>query len=56
MAWKPWYEQLAEMNNKAEKEEFMKGIFGGSRLDRAPKAALLIAGYIGLKGLIKKKK
>lgn len=55
MAWKPWYEQLAEMNNEAEKKEFMKGVFGYKSMDKAPIIAGLIAGYIGAKVASKKK-
>lgn len=55
MAWKPWYEQLAEMNNESEKQEFMKGVFfSGSGASKGPVIAGLVAGYLGVK-LAKKK-
>lgn len=57
MGWKPWYEQLAEMNNEAEKKEFMKGVFGGRRsTNTGPIIAGLVAGYLGAKVATKKKK
>lgn len=28
MAWKPWYERMAEMDSADEREEFLKGVFG----------------------------
>lgn len=28
MAWKPWYERMAEMDSAEEREEFLKGVFG----------------------------
>lgn len=55
MAWKPWYEQLAEMNNEAEKKEFIRGVFGAKPSNKAPIIAGLIAGYVGAKIANKKK-
>lgn len=56
MGWKPWYIQLAEMNNEAEKKEFMKGVLGGRKsLDSGPIIAGLVAGYLGAKVATKKK-
>lgn len=57
MGWKPWYEQLAEMNNEAEKREFMKGVFGGRKYGASgPIVAGLMAGYLVSKIATKKKK
>lgn len=28
MAWKPWYDRVAEMDSAQEREEFIKGVFG----------------------------
>ena len=46
MAWKPWYERAAEMENAAEVEEFMKGIFGQRPKLTRPIVAGLVAGYV----------
>jgi len=56
MAWKPWYEQLAEMDNVSEQQEFMRGVFGFRPKDKQPIIAGLIGGYIGAKVATKAKK
>jgi hypothetical protein len=44
MAYKPWYMQVAEMNNQHEREEFMKGVFGFRPKEKRPVVANLIMG------------
>lgn len=44
---KPWYEELAEMNNAHERENFMRGVFGFRPKERTPILAMLVAGYVG---------
>ena len=44
MAWKPWYQEVAEMNNQQEREEFIKGVFGFRPKEKRPNVAALIAG------------
>jgi len=44
MAYKPWYEQVAEMNNQQEREEFIRGVFGFRPQEKRPAIASLIAG------------
>ena len=44
MAWKPWYEEVAEMNNQHEREEFIKGMFGFRPKEKRPIIAGLIMG------------
>ena len=56
MAWKPWYERLAEMNGKEEAEEFMRGVFGFRPKNTQPIVTGLIAGYVGGKVAAKAKK
>jgi hypothetical protein len=56
MAWKPWYEQVAEMNNESEKQEFVRGVFGFKPIDRGPIIAGLVAGYLGAKVATRKQK
>ena len=62
MAWKPWYEQVAEMNNQHEREEFIKGVFGFRPTEKRPIVAGLIlastAAYVagGIKTVSKAKK
>ena len=50
MAYKPWYEQISEITSVAEKQEFLKGVYGGYGNERStnlPVIAGLIAGYLG---------
>jgi len=47
MAHKPWYEEVAEMNDKNEREEFVRGVFGFRPKEKQPIVAMLVAGYIG---------
>lgn len=28
MAWKPWYERVADMGSAREQEQFLRGVFG----------------------------
>jgi|LakMenEpi03Aug12_release.lakeMendotaPanAssembly.Ray.scaffolds.fasta_scaffold05250_1 hypothetical protein len=59
MAWKPWYERAAELQNAAEVEEFMKGVFGQRPKLTQPIVAGLVAGYASGKAaekLVKKAK
>jgi hypothetical protein len=44
MAYKPWYEQAAEINNQGEREEFIRGVFGFRPTEKRPAIASLIAG------------
>jgi hypothetical protein len=56
MAWKPWYEQVAEMNNQHEREEFIRGAFGFRPKEKNSIIVGLIAGYVGGKVAAKKAK
>ena len=56
MAWKPWYERLAEMDSTSEQQEFMRGVFGFRPKDKQPIIAGLIAGDVGGKIATKAKK
>jgi hypothetical protein len=56
MAWKPWYKQVAEMNNQHEREEFIRGAFGFRPKEKQPIVAALIAGYVGGKVASKAKR
>ena len=44
MAWKPWYQEVAEMNNQHEREAFIQGVFGFRPKEKRPNVAALIAG------------
>ena len=44
MDYKPWYMQVAEMNNQNEREEFIKGVFGFRPKEKRPIVAGLIMG------------
>ena len=66
MAYKPWYEQAAEINNQGEREEFIRGVFGFRPTEKRPAIASLIAGttaaylagavYVGARAKAKAKK
>ena len=62
MAWKPWYQEVAEMNNQTEREEFIKGVFGFRPTEKRPIVAGLIlastAAYVagGIRTVSKAKK
>lgn len=56
MAYKPWYEQMAEMTSATEREEFMKGMFGFRPKERHPVLASLVAGYVANQVITKAKK
>ena len=44
MAWKPWYQEVAEMNNQHEREAFIQGVFGFRPKEKRPVVANLIMG------------
>jgi hypothetical protein len=44
MAYVPWWQEAAEMNNQNEREEFIKGVFGFRPKEKRPNVAALIAG------------
>lgn len=56
MAWKPWYKQVAEINNQREREEFIRGVFGFRPRENRHIVAAIIAGYVGGKVATKAKK
>jgi hypothetical protein len=39
MAWKPWYERAAEIENAQEREEFIRGALYGQRSGTAAQTA-----------------
>lgn len=59
MAWKPWWDQLAEIHSANEREEFIRGVAGfpGPRPGKVAGLALsgLLIGW-GLAGLKKETK
>jgi len=56
MAHKPWWQQVAEMNDTNEQQEFMRGVFGFRPKEKQPIVVGLIAGYVGGKVATKGKK
>jgi hypothetical protein len=44
MAYVPWWQEVAEMNNQNEREEFIKGVFGFRPKEKRPIVAGLIMG------------
>ena len=60
MAWKPWYERMAEMDSQAERNAFLQGIFGPQPLTERKLAGMAltaaIAGWAVHKNLKAKKK
>ena len=51
MAYKRWYERLAEMDSAKEREEFLQGVFlpEASSNKKTPFTANLVANYLGMK-------
>lgn len=49
MAWKPWYERMAEIDSAQEREEFMRGVFGMNTTSKrdfvGPALISLMAGF-----------
>ena len=56
MAYKPWYERVAEINSQHEREEFIRGVFGFRPREKTHIVAAIIAGVIGGKIAAKGKK
>ena len=56
MAWKPWYERMADFDSAQEREEFLKGVFGPPQLKNSQVAGMaftaLLAGW-GAQKIIK---
>jgi hypothetical protein len=47
MAWKPWYERLAEIESAQEREEFLRGVLGPSQTkSTAQKAGAVLGGLL----------
>lgn len=44
MAYVPWWQEAAEINNQNEREEFIKGVFGFRPTEKRPIVAGLILG------------
>ena len=55
MAYKPWYERVAEINDQHEREQFIRGVFGFRPKEKTIITGL-IAGYVGGKVAAKKAK
>ncbi|NBT46533.1 MAG: hypothetical protein EBT07_01765 [Actinobacteria bacterium] len=49
MAWRPWWEEIQEIQSATERQEFVRGIFGSKRKDQGPIIAGLVGGYLGAK-------
>lgn len=46
MAWKPWYERAAEIENAQEREEFIKGALYGRATNPTRLATSAISGFL----------
>lgn len=56
MAWRPWYERMAEMDSADEREEFLKGVFAPKPLGGKQAAGLAMIALLGGYGFSKDKK
>lgn len=49
MAWKPWYERMADFDSAQEREQFLEGVFGPPPLKNSQIAGMaltaLLAGW-----------
>lgn len=43
MAWKPWYERMAEIESAEERYEFTKGVFGFAPTRKRDTTSALVA-------------
>jgi hypothetical protein len=47
MAWKPWYQRVAEFDSAEERTEFLKGVFGPGKTTSGPGiAAVTITSFL----------
>jgi len=46
MAWKPWYDRMAEMDSAEEREEFLKGVFGPPPIKGKQAAGIVMTGLL----------
>lgn len=44
MAYKPWYMQVAEMEDRKEREAFIQGVFGFRPKEKRPVVASMLMG------------
>ena len=49
----PWYEQITDIHNAHERDEFVKGMFGLRPHSQHTFIVGLLAGYLGTKALTK---
>lgn len=56
MAHVPWYVKIVELDTQAERDNFMRGVFGFRPKEDKSIVAALIAGYVGGKVASKAKK
>lgn len=59
MAWRPWYERMAEIDSAEERADFIRGVFGPPSPSTSKKAGMaltaLLAGW-GVRQLKSQKK
>jgi hypothetical protein len=54
MAYKRWYQRLAEMDSAEERDEFLQGVFFSTKPSKSkPFTVGLVTGYLGAKILSK---
>jgi len=46
MAWRPWYEEMAEMNSAKEREDFARGVFGPPQLSGKQAAGMALTALL----------
>ena len=46
MAWRPWYEEMAEMNSAKEREDFVRGVFGPPALTGKQAAGMALTALL----------
>jgi hypothetical protein len=53
MAWKPWYERVADFDSSQERVEFLKGVFGPAKTTSGPAtAAATITAFLAGWGIV----
>ena len=56
MAWMPWYERMAEMDSAAEREEYLKGVFGPAPMRGSQVAGMALTALLANWGVSNIKK
>jgi hypothetical protein len=46
MAWKPWYERMADFDSAQERDDFIRGVFGPPPLSNKQAAGMVLTAVL----------